>query len=412
MTKYVIIGNGVSALLAAKAIASIDYATPIKIISTNNHKTISKPALSYLLKNKLTLSQLQRLPDDFYVQTNLDMINKKVQRIDPINKQVVFTDNKKQAYDKLLLAQGSEPVIPDCGGLEKDNIITCHTLSDVQKIKESLQKITKAVVIGAGPTGLEIASVLAEKKIDVVIIEKSNYILNSIIPLEYMDIIISQYRKKGVRFILKDEVKHCGGVDNKATYVETEKGARFEAQLIILCCGVNPKIDIIEKTKIRRHRGILVDNTMKTTVKDIWSAGSVTELENEYTNTRAVLPYWNVCSQMGTVAGYNMAGKHKVLELGNNLFSCELADKQFHLVGTIECDDTRNKCSVIEDINRLEGRFLRFVFNDNMLVGACWYGRGPNPFTLKQLIDSETIIEASKKELLSKTFNWEHLLKV
>lgn len=412
MSEYVIIGGGIAGLAAAKRISEADYGKQITLISLSGEKTKSKPGLMYSLPGEVDIAQLQRLPDDFYVQNNLNILSKKVHRIDPINRQVVFADNTTMHYGKLLLAYGNAPILPEVGGGENKNVFSLARTSDFVRMQRALPKVEQAVVVGAGKSGLEVASMLARQGTHVVVIEKTNDLLDGAVPKDLSNMLFTELRKNNVQIVLKEEVIHCGGSDGKVSYVETAGSRRYEAQLVVFCCGSKPDMRLIEKTKIRHHHGILVDAQMRTSVDDIWAAGAVVEIEDERKNARMMLPFWSEGQQMGRIAGSNMAGKNAHFDPGAVIISSLIAGKQFHAVGELFPDNTREKHTIIDQENRLRGEFIRLVLKDDILVGACWYGAGPNPFTLKQIIDSESPVPREKKILLDPRFRWEHCIRI
>ncbi|MFW5746016.1 MAG: NAD(P)/FAD-dependent oxidoreductase [Nanoarchaeota archaeon] len=412
MSKYTIVGNGIAALMAAKAIAEHDYGSPITIIAPRSMKTFSKPALRYLLEGKLRMQQIQRLPDDFYVQNNFHFINDMVSRVNPITKTLMLSSNKTEKYAKLLLAYGAEGVAPGSEGLDRENVLSGYSFKDILTMQRLIPKVSRAVVVGAGATGLAMADALSANGIHVTVVEKTNAILNNRIPLEHMNLILGEYRKRGVLFILNDEVKHCGGSGSQATYVETEKGGRFETQLVVFCCGMRTDVSLVAKTKIRRHNGIIVERDMSSTVENVWSAGTSAEFDDKVYNRYERYSEWQDCATMGRVAGLNMVGKKALFRPGIPLFSAELAGQHFHMLGEQQVVDRRENGSVVERLDRGAGSFARLVFRDRILVGGSWYGASLNPFILRKIIESESSLEQVGEHLLDPSFPWEHVLRL
>jgi NAD(P)H-nitrite reductase large subunit len=364
--------------------------------------------LRYFIDDCVHLKQLQRFPDDFYVQSNITLVPKKAHRINPMNKQVILHDNTTIKYDKLLIATGSRPIMPK-EATGKEQVFSFYSLDDALKLKNIIDDVTHAVVAGAGMIGLQAADILSSRNIHVTVIEKSNHILNQMLPAELAEVIMSELRKQGVSFLLKDEIQHCGGSREMLTYIETKKGSRMEAQVALICCGTEPDIEIIEGAKAKRHHGILADNTLKTSLKDVWAAGSVVELEDLQNNQRMLLPYYEACYEMGDIAGTNMAKGHKVFIKHTSLYGTEIAKRPFHVIG----DVTEDKgITVLEDIDRLKGTFIHVAFREDVVVGVAAFGRSIDPYAVQQVIETESPIKGNRRRLLLPKTDWHHLVRL
>lgn len=392
--KHVIIGNGGAALSAAHAIASVDYTSPITIITPKKGRTLVKPALADYLAGRSELKEIQWLPDDFYVQTNITSLYGRAVSINTAGRSITLASGRTISYDKLLIATGSmlEGGMPDYA-----NVFSAYRTDDIIKLRSILPKVKKVAIVGATQEGLRIADALADRDIGVTVIEKTNAILDGSVLMQ--DMLMTIYRKRGVTFLLNDAIGHCGGAADGVSYIETEKRHRLDVQAIIYAQEAKA---VIPEMKVKKRKGIMVDGDMSTSVSSVWAAGSVAELYDPYQNKSRQFSSWTDAIGMGHVAGMRMVGK-KDSFLPSNRHTISLAGKTYVSIG-----DTSegSRIDVIEDVDRLSGSFARFFVKKDLLVGAVWYNKPITPFFVERIINAEISVR-DQESLLSSSFDWE-----
>ncbi|HPJ76998.1 MAG TPA: FAD-dependent oxidoreductase, partial [Clostridia bacterium] len=180
---YVIIGNSTAAIAAIEGIRSIDKQGRITLISIENHHTYSRPLISYLLQGKTDLDKMKYRPDSFYEDNSVTVVlGKKAVKVIPDMKAVILEDSSSYEYDRLLIATGSLPFVPDISGLDKvKSMHTFMTLDDALELEKSINDKSNVLVLGAGLIGLKCCEAIKDKVASVTVIDLAKQVLPSIL---------------------------------------------------------------------------------------------------------------------------------------------------------------------------------------------------------------------------------------
>ncbi len=309
--KYVIVGNSTAAAGCIEGIRNVDKEGSITVISGENHFVYSRPLISYYLEEKTDLQRMKYRPDDFYEKNKCNVLyGFKATRIDK-DKQEVYLDNgDKQQYDKLMIATGSSPFVPPFKGLDTvANKFSFMTIDDALSIEKIINKDSKVLIVGAGLIGLKCAEGLLEKVGKITVCDLANRVLSSIFDDECASIMQAHLEEKGIQFLLGDSAEEFSG--NTAKMMS---GKTVDFDVLILAVGVRPNIALAKEIGIETNRAILVDNEMKTSVSDIYSAGDCTEYLDFSSNSQKVMAILPNAYMQGLVAGKNMAGEKSVFD--------------------------------------------------------------------------------------------------
>ncbi len=302
--KYVIIGNSSAAIGAVEGIRKYDTKGEITIVSDESHHTYSRPLISYLLQGKTTEEKMKYRGNDFYTVNNCKLLlNTKVTKIDPQEKEVTLHTGSKLSYDKLLVATGSSPFIVPIPGLDTvENKFTFTTLDDAKALDSVLKEDSQVLVVGAGLIGLKCCEAIA-KKTKCVCIDLSSRVLSSILDDESSNIIKTHLESNGIEVYLNTQVKEFR--KNEAL-LEGNKTIRFDA--LVLAIGVRPNIELIKEAGGETQRGILIDEDCKTSLSDIYAAGDCCESIDASTGERKIMALLPNAYMQGECAGINMTG--------------------------------------------------------------------------------------------------------
>jgi NADPH-dependent 2,4-dienoyl-CoA reductase/sulfur reductase-like enzyme/rhodanese-related sulfurtransferase/two-component sensor histidine kinase len=226
-------------------------------------------------------------------------------------------------YDKLVLATGAEPIIPNIEGIKLGNIFTLHGVTDAEGIKAALDrgKARDVVIVGGGLIGIEMTEALVKKGCRVTIIEKLPQIFR-LLDAEMAMLVENQLELHGVRVLTDTKVKRFQGQDNVES-VLTDKGT-FPADLVIVAIGNRPNVTLAEQAglEIGSTGAIKVNPKMQTSDEDIYAAGDCVESVELITKKPFYIPLGSTANKQGRVAAVNICG-------GNDTFT--------PILGTIAC---------------------------------------------------------------------------
>lgn len=303
----IIIGGGACGASCATRLRRLDENCEITILERTNEVSIANCGLPYYCsdviadREKILVSNPERFKNMFNIDVQL---NCEVVEINRDEKYVLTQNNEKFYYDKLVLAQGANPIRPNLEGIDNKNIFTVRTLADADKIKDYVAKndVKKAVVVGGGFIGVEMAENFAHLGIDTKLVELSDQILA---PVDYEVACFAQneMRANGVELILSDGVKSFS--DN---VIELTSGRKISSDIVILSIGVKPEISLAQKAGLEVNRGIKVNDCMCTSDPDIFAGGDSVEVKSFVTGEDVLIPLAGPANRQGRIIADNIYG--------------------------------------------------------------------------------------------------------
>lgn len=397
--KHLIIGAGSASLNALSKIRTIAPDDEIKLATAEDCLPYSPTALPSLLAGRITEDNLWMKDGGYFQKMKATLAyGKKVARIVPGDKTVIYEDGGYEAYDRLLIATGAMPTVSDIKGI-KLGFGGFHTLKDCRRLLRALRKPGKKVVTiyGGGLVAMEIAEALIERGCAVNIIVRSR-ILRSYFEPHVGTMIHNIFSAAGAHIFTGNKVKELES-DNGRITVNLTDGSHFNTDIFLTALGVSPRIDLVHGTEIKVNRGIIVDRRMRTSVDDIYAAGDVAEAWDFFTrkpSLNAILP---AAARQGEVAGANMAGGDLEYEgnipmntlnfLGNRAFSIGLTAGE----GSI---------TVLEEEDKAQCRLKRMVFEGDCLVGTAMLNMDVDPGIMLYLIKNRLELGTYKDALFEK----------
>lgn len=221
-----------------------------------------------------------------------------------------------QDYDDLVLATGASPLRPDVPGIDAPGVHGVATLDDAAGVREHLGAggARRAVVVGAGYIGLEVAEALLERGLEVAVVSRSPTPLRWLDP-DLGEVLAGALREAGVELVTGEEVVEVLlDADGRAAGVLTDAGRRLEADLVVLGLGVSPDVHLAREAglEVGGSGGIVVDETMRTSAPGVWAAGDCVEVVHRVSGERTVVALATHATKQARVAGTNIGGGHAV----------------------------------------------------------------------------------------------------
>ncbi|GAA0716526.1 hypothetical protein GCM10008905_01100 [Clostridium malenominatum] len=382
----IIIGNGAAGFYAATTIREKDKDCGITIISKETSLSYYRPSLSSYLSKEELGSTFYLAKENWYRENNINLLlGKSVENINVQEKKVIFIDGEVISYDKLILANGSHNFIPPVPGKDKEGVFSLKSLYDAEKIKAYAKNCKKAIVIGGGLLGLEAAWELKKCGLNVTVVEFFDRLLPRQLDLKGSLLLKYSAEKTGVEFILGDSLVEILG-NNKITGVKLKSGTTLECDILLFSVGIRSNKDIAEKSSIETSNGIIVNNKMETSVKDIYACGDVAELNGRVYGT------WLSSVKMGKIAGTNAIG-------GDDIFKDFISTLIFNSMNTkvFSCGNWGEDFEQLSYENSEEGLYYKYFFKDDKLTGAMLLGN----IALSNRITSWIKNGYSKNQILS-----------
>jgi nitrite reductase (NADH) large subunit len=305
--RYVIIGASAAGSSAAETLRRHAPKAQITVVS-DEKITYSKPLLSYYLAGHLGEEQLFFRAPDFYERYGIQRIHARAVGLRPEKSTVELSDGQNLQYDKLLLATGAAPRFPKIEGIRREGVFGLRKLEDAQGILARLPSTKRAVVLGGGLVGLKAAAALKERGLSVTVLVDSPHVLSQMLDESSARIFEKIFEQNGVTIYTKAKPVAVLGTQH-IEGVQLASGEVVECDVVVVGKGVDPRLELLEGTPIRKDYGVLVDDYLRTSVENIYAAGDVAQARDVLRGEPWINALWPCAVEQGRVAALNMLGR-------------------------------------------------------------------------------------------------------
>ncbi len=334
--EYIIVGGGLAGASAVEGIREHDKEGAILLIGAERHLPYDRPPLTKKLWfGKKKVEDIFLHDQKFYDQNGV-MLEQGVMvtALDPKRKKVTTSIGREFRFQKLLLATGGVPrTLPIPGG-DLDGICYFRTLDDYLKVRRDSTEGKKAVVIGGGFIGSEIAAALAMNKIDVTMIFPDSYLVNRVFP-EYLGrALLDQFLSRGIKVLTNEKPSAFSKQGGRFT-THTASGKKIESDMVLVGIGVAPSLDLPRRAGLQTANGVIVDEYLQASLPDIYAAGDIALFPYKVLGKQTRVEHWDNALNQGKWAGLNMAGAHKPYDYMPYFFS-DLFEFGYEAVGEVD----------------------------------------------------------------------------
>lgn len=390
--RIIIVGAGVAAVNAIKAIRECDKESEIILIGDERFYPYSRIKLTKSMLENLYEDKILLQKKDWYTANNISLhLGRSVIKVDTDNHKIILDDESEFSYKKLLLASGAHNFIPPIQGIEKHGVYSIRKLEDIRKLQEVLSEKKVILNIGGGIQGLETAWILNKQGKKVIVVEFQNRLMPGRLDDKASRILQKAIESFNIEVYLNTQVKSIIG-ENEVKEALTNLGDNLKCDMIIYSVGIRTNIDFLKDLPIDLNHGVIVNDMMQTKLKDIYAAGDVAEFEGEISGS------WSAAAKQGEIAGYNMAGKEvkysKLVPVTTlNAFNISLFS-----IGNV---DEKQCSNTLIDGDDISLSYKRIFIKDNHIVGAIIVGDAKKMPLLKKVIENK--VDISKFDLHSMT---------
>jgi len=404
--KYLIIGNSAGGIGTAEAIREVDKVGTIAIISDEPYPAYSRPLISEYLAQRRPLERMLFRNADFYKKNNIQAVLGKTVKQLNTDAHIVDLDNGKRiAYEKLLVATGGSPIVPQIEGIERDGVFTFTKLDDAKTIDHFLGEYPKrrgrAVVIGGGLIGVSVTEALVKRGVEVTIVEMKERILNTILDEEASVLEEETLRQAAVEIITSHTVAKVSSYWGYAvTGVTLDDGRPIPCELVIVAIGVQPRTELASGTGIKISRGIVVDHYMATSCPDVYACGDSAEAFDFVYGENRLNPIWPNAYLGGRIAGFNMAGITKEYQSGTAMNSLKYFGLAIVSAGIINPPD--NNYELLS--KKYDHSYKKVILKDGLVVGMVFAGDIEKAGIVFGLMKDRVKVDDFKQALVAQDF--------
>jgi nitrite reductase (NADH) large subunit len=323
----------------------------------------------------------------------------RVTRLDTLRKQVETADGQNRRYDVAILSTGSQPLVPPLAGMRgeddelRSGVFVYRTIADCIRMREYARSGDGAVVVGGGLLGLEAAKALSDMGLHVTVVQSSKIFMNAQLDEVAGEMLGRQIERAGIFARLGRTVESIHG-EERVTGVMLDDGTPLSTDMVVLACGVRPRVDTARASGLPVNKGILVNDTLATEVPGVYALGECAEHRGR--TYGIVTPVWEQAAVLADVlTGANPQARYRGSKLYTRL---KVAGVDVASMGTLQPELERDE--VIQIVEERRDCYRKMIVRDGKLVGAMLVGNTAATAALVQLFDRGDPVPSDPLELL------------
>jgi NAD(P)H-nitrite reductase large subunit len=339
MEHVVIIGNGISGVTAARHIRKLTD-KKITIISSETEHFFSRTALMYIYMGHMKYEHTKPYEDYFWKKNRIELKQGFVKAVLPKQKELVFSNGDTLNYDKLIIAVGSKSNKFGWPGQDLDGVQGLYSKQDLDSLEKYApnNKVCKrAVIVGGGLIGIELAEMLNTRNIPVTFLVRENSFWNGVLPQGESEMLNRHIKNHHIDLRLGMNLKEILSDENGKVraVVIPETGEELPCDLVGLTAGVSPNIDFLKDSGIELGRGVKVNRHLETNIKDIYAIGDCAEQHEPIGNRRSIEAVWYTGRMMGETLAQTICGNPLEYKPGHWFNSAKFFDIEYQTYGWV-----------------------------------------------------------------------------
>ena len=301
---HVIVGAALAGAKAAEALREEGFDGRVVLIGAERELPYVRPPLSKdYLRGEQPREKARVHPEGYYEEHDVELRTATtVERIDTSDAAVVLSTGEHVGYDRLLLATGAEPRRLEVAGSDLDGILYLRDLADADAIAARLRAGARAVVVGGGWIGAEVAASARQKGVEVTLVERSELPLAGVLGREIGQVYADVHRDHGVELVTEATVEAFEG-SAAVERVRLAGGRALDADFVVVGIGVLPRTKLAEDAGIATDDGVLVSERLETATPGVFAAGDVANALHPFYGRPLRIEHWaNALNQPATAA--------------------------------------------------------------------------------------------------------------
>ncbi|TGG95740.1 NAD(P)/FAD-dependent oxidoreductase [Natronospirillum operosum] len=388
--RWIIVGHGMVAMRLLREIVALrPEQVQLVCIGEEALPGYSRIGLSDVLAGKRDIDSLQDVATDWYERHDIQSLHGRVVTIDRPRKRVTLADGNILHYDRLLLATGSAPRLPDVPGIDLPQVRPFRTVEDVCSLL-AVAPGSRAVVLGGGLLGLEAAVGLAGRGVEVTLVHREGWLMNRQLDRQAGDWLEEALAQRGVRFLKNTEAAAIEP-EGAACRVDLVSGERLPADVVVPAIGIVPRVDLARDAGLEVGRGVVVNDWLQTSDAAICALGECAE--HRGTGYGLVAPLYEqarvlarqLVTGQGSYTGSAVSTQLKVS--GVPVFSA----------GAVEAEDPNDLIVWRDEAHR---EYRKLILRNNRLVGAVLFGDVRDGQFYQDLIERQVDVSTVRQTLV------------
>lgn len=339
MENIVIIGNGIAGVSAARHIRKLSDKR-ITIVSAETDFFFSRTALMYVYMGHMKFEHIQPYENWFWEKNRIELIRGYVNQVDTERKQLLLDGSRALHYDKLIIATGSKPNKFGWPGQDLHGVQGLYSKQDLDLLEVNApnkEVCKRAVIVGGGLIGIELAEMLRSRDIPVTFLVRESSFWNGVLPEGESQLINEHILEHHIDLRLGTNLKEIVADENgkvKSVIIQ-ETGEELPCDMVGLTAGVSPNIDFLKDSGIDLGRGVKVNRFLETNVNDIYAIGDCAEQHEAIGNRRPIEAVWYTGRMMGETVAQTICGNRIEYKPGHWFNSAKFLDIEYQTYGWV-----------------------------------------------------------------------------
>lgn len=347
MEHVVIIGNGISGVTAARHIRKLSD-KKITIISAETEEFFSRTALMYVYMGHMKFEHTKPYESWFWKKNNIELKKDYVTKIHSSTKEIEFSNGEKLAYDTLIIATGSKPNKFGWPGQDLEGVMGMYHTQDLESLEKyapNNQICKRAVIIGGGLIGIELAEMLHSRNIPVTFLVREDSFWNKVLPTEESAMINREILENHIDLRLGVNLKEIKADENGhvKSVITEETGEEITCNVVGLTAGVSPNIDFLKGSEIELGKGVKVNRFLETNIKDIYAIGDCAEQHEAIGLRHPIEAVWYTGRMMGETVAQTICGNKTQYKPGHWFNSAKFIDIEYQTYGWVWAQPKENE---------------------------------------------------------------------
>lgn len=372
-TRYLVVGSSHAALEAVAAIRMHDVDGKLMVATRDPHLPYSPTVLPYVVSGRSVPEQVMLRDAGFFAGKSIAYRSARpLVAVKPAEHVACFVGGEEVRYERLLLTTGASPIVPPIPGIDQVDYHVLRTLDDAVRLNKAIASARRAVVLGAGLVGMHAAENLAKAGAGVTIVEMADQLCAGYFDRTAATLIEKAFTDHGATICTGRRVVGLAPIAAGSGAILTlDNGEQLETDLLLVATGVRPDLRYLEGSGIATDKGILVDDTMRTSVADVWAAGDCAQARSFYSDAKVMNAILPDAAEQGRIAGMAMAG-----DPGLRHYPGGIPLNTYHFFGrhaiSVGSSQQPESAEVEVRFDEQTGRYLRACFLDGRL--RCIHG--------------------------------------
>jgi len=405
-TKYLVVGSSHAALEAVTAIRMHDAEGSLMLLTRDTHLPYSPTVLPYVVSGRSAADGVFLRDEQFFAANRVEYKRGAALKALHVERNAAeLADGSEIAYEKVLLATGAAPAIPPIPGIDTVSYHVLRTLDDAVRLQAAIKQSKHAVVLGAGLVGMHAAENLVKAGALVTIVEMAAQLTDGYFDPMAARLIEKAFTDNGATILTGSRVVRIAP-SAIGSALTLENGRTVEADLLLVATGIKANMAYLDGPMsgpgngVEHHRGILVSDTMQTSVANVWAAGDCAQAKGFFTEAKVMNAILPDATEQGRIAGMAMAG-----DSGLKKYPGGVPLNTYHFFGrhaiSVGSSKVPEGAEVVTRFDETSGRYLKVIFMDGRLLGIFGVNEFFDGGVMRQLILRRVDLSAIKECFLA-----------